>query len=230
MDVTIFKRSVESFAWDIKSVLDSSFAGEAQFDSPRINDEQLRATFQISKTLKVSSSKNSPLLIECMYRLCPNSTGHHLAVEASTFKIQYKLGKKAIPIVRFEYDRQARNKPVSHFHFHGDSVPLGLLLARAGRSDAAVQQHQVHFPMGGHRFRVCLEDIIELLIREFNAEALNGWEEHVHNARGKYRTQQVETVVRKNLSLAISMLQELGYTIETPADFKVEDPEVSDEW
>lgn len=109
---------------------------------------------------------------------------------------------------------------MSHFHFHADSVPLGLVLARGGNHKASAQQQDIHFPMGGHRFRVCLEDIIELVIREFGAEPVEGWEGHVERGRQRYRKGQMETIIWKNLPEAVKQLRNLGFEVIPPEGFK----------
>lgn len=118
--------------------------------------------------------------------------------------------------MRFEYERNARNKPASHFQFHADSVELGLLLARAGKYSTAAQQQDVHFPMGGDRYRICLEDVIELLVREFDAVPKSDWGSVVEKGRKKFELQQAETVIRHNFELAIDLLEKEGYSITPP--------------
>ncbi len=50
--------------------------------------------------------------------------------------------------------------------------PSAFCWLSTGQKDKAFQQQDIHFPMGGHRFRVCLEDVVELVIREFGVEVL----------------------------------------------------------
>lgn len=230
MDTESFTLSVSDFAQDIQELLDSCLPGSTVFSDPKLSGDTLRAAFTASKELKILPSGSKRASISFEYGLCTNSTGNHLAVERSSFKIQYKAAKKFVPIVRIEYERNARNKPVSHFQVHADSVPLGLLLARGGQHDKAAQQQDVHFPMGGHRYRVCAEDMIELMIREFNVEPLEGWEQRVEKGRQDYRAKQEETVIRKNLPKAIKILKELGFNVDPPADFHHAQPSFSTEW
>ena len=180
------------------------------------NGENKKAAFTVNKSLTIGKSLSNRLHLKCEYRLCTNSTGNHLATESSTFKVEFKSSKRFVPVVRFEYERNARNKPASHFQFHADSVELGLLLARAGKYKTAAQQQDVHFPMGGDRYRVCIEDVIELLIREFDAIPKPNWENLVQRGRKKYELQQAETVIRHNFTLAINLLERSGYSVIPP--------------
>ncbi|SNV77660.1 Uncharacterised protein [Corynebacterium imitans] len=216
MEQHTFNDLVEAFASEIEELLDSTLAGETHLERLPTNAEKRRATFNASKVLHINHSGSKRLHLRCVFRLCTDSTGEYLAVEGSTFKVEFKALSRFVPIVRFEYDRSAWNKPASHFQFHADSVALGLLLARAGKYDTAAQQQDIHFPMGGHRFRVCLEDVIELLIREFGAEPLAGWEERVQSGRDTFYKAQTETVIMRNLPTAVDLLRQQGFEIRKP--------------
>lgn len=71
---------------------------------------------------------------------------------------------------------------------------------------------------GGDRFRVCIEDIIELLVREFCVVSKPDWERLVQEGRDKYERVQAETVIRHNLPLAIDLLVKSGYSVIPPQD------------
>ena len=198
--------------------MESTLKGTPSLDSDYLNRETLRASFTLTHPITVRKSNSDRLNLECRYRLCTNSSGQHLAVEASTFAIRFKSAKSFVPIVRFEYDRDARSKPASHFHFHADSTPLGMVLARAGKYDNAIHQENLHFPMGSERFRVCLEDVVELLIGEFNAEPVDGWRDILEQRRDSFHRIQVETIINKNIDVAVRILTERGFRVGQPTD------------
>lgn len=230
MDLIEFQHQATEFAEDIEDLLDTCLPGETGFPKAIVATEELRASLKASKVLYLGKGRSERASISCEYDLCVNSTGKHLAVDSSSFNVEFKANKRPVPIVRFEYERQARNKPVQHFQFHAESLPLAILLARAGRYDIAAQQQDVHFPMGGHRYRVCLEDVIELVIREFNAESNPEWETRVRDGRRKFRERQTDTIIRKNLGRSVEMLEELGFKIEPPQEFEFPERLISDEW
>ena len=212
-----FADRVEAFADGSITLLSSTLKGEPSLEDKGINKENLRAFFRLTHPITIQKSKSDRLNLGCAYRLCTNSTGRHLAVESSSYAIRFKSMKNFAPIVRFEYDRNAHSKPSSHFHFHADSTPLGMVLARAGEYDKAVHQQNLHFPMGSERFRVCLEDIVELLIDEFKAESQPGWKKVLQERRSNFHQIQVETIINKNLEVAARLLSERGYKIDAPA-------------
>lgn len=229
MDSRELEKQANAFAQQVQQLLDRCLPGESSFGQTTFEPTVGTVSFETFKGLTIRGHQRASMSVG--YRMCVNSTGQHLAVDSSTFKIEYRSTKKPVPIVRFEYDRHARNKPASHFQFHADSVPLGILLVRAGCHDKAVEQSKVHYPMGGPRFRVCLEDIIELVIREFGAESLPGWEDVVQQGRKNYRLIQEETVIRQHLPRAVKMLEELGYTVTPPEEGrKLIDTETSVDW
>ncbi|MGC2865435.1 hypothetical protein ACMG4H_11295 [Corynebacterium glutamicum] len=230
MDILEFEQQATEFAGEINDLLDTCLPGETDFTQAKVATEGFRANFKALKVLYLGSGRSERASISCEYNLCANSTGKHLAVDSSSFKVEFKAKKRFVPIVRFEYERHARNKPVQHFQFHAESLPLAILLARAGRYDVAAQQQDVHFPKGGHRYRVCLEDVIELVIREFNAESNPEWETRVRDGRRKFRERQTDTIIRKNLGRSVEMLEELGFKIEPPQEFEFPERLISDEW
>ncbi|MDK8763758.1 hypothetical protein QP922_07980 [Corynebacterium sp. MSK218] len=217
MDADRLAELANTFASRATKLLDDCLPGQTVITGEAFNSELKRFSFQLSKPLQAQTSNAKPALLEASYAMCENSSGEYLAVASSSFKICYRQSKKRPPIVRFEYERDALNKPVSHFHFHSDSVALGLLLASTGQKDKAFQQQDIHFPMGGHRFRVCLEDVVELVIREFGVAALDGWEQRVLMGREEFRNSQKKAIIRSNPQLAIDVLRELGHTIPDEA-------------
>lgn len=102
------------------------------------------------------------------------------------------------------------------------SVPLGLLLARAGRYETAAQQKDIHFPMGGSQFRLHLTDVIELLVREFGAVTEDGWCESLSAHRNRYYDAEKDRVIHDNLSRAVFLLEDAGYNAAVAALTRVD--------
>ena len=216
MDSQTFSAKVHHFSSQSEDLLNDTLVGRTELSDFLISKDRNRATFNLTKSLEIEQSGSDRLSLRCEYRLCTSSDGTQIAIETSSYKVQFKALQKFVPIVRFEYERDARNKPSSHFQFHSDSVPLGLLLARAGKYDAAAHQQDVHFPMGHRRFRVSLEDVIELLVKEFGAKPPDGWQRHLDESRDKFYELQASSVIRDNIPTAISVLEDLGYTVSSP--------------
>jgi hypothetical protein len=149
---------------------------------------------------------------------------HHLKVRNSRFRVFTFDGKQ--PLFRYEYDAamEEGHRPAAHVQFHGRHEELEQTLSAAGRattrsSSAGTGPNvtDLHFPVGGSRFRPCLEDVLEMLILEFDIDpqpnkraALTA----LADGRERWRAMQLRTVVRDDPQTAIDLLRQLGYTVE----------------
>lgn len=142
-----------------------------------------------------------------------DSVGRFMAVKESTFDLLAVLDRT--PVIRIHYRRGARIEPAAHVHVHGHRGALTHLLSQAGH----VSPHDIsslHIPVGGNRFRPCLEDFIEFLIVECKFDAQRGWRRHVAEGRERWRRRQAAAVVRDVPEVAAKVLRDLGYNVEAP--------------
>ena len=142
-----------------------------------------------------------------------DSVGQYLAVEESTINLLAILDRT--PVLRIHYYRAPRGKPGAHLHLHGHRGALSHLLSQAGH-DHPHDISSLHIPVGGNRFRPCLEDFIQFLIVECHFDALQGWQDHVEAGRERWRRRQTAAVVRDVPDEAARVLGDLGYTVEAP--------------
>lgn len=126
------------------------------------------------------------------------------------------------PLFRVEYVRNQRGHlPSSHIHVHAHRDEFTHLLGFAHKLNAAKDKkiHEYlertpilsgfHFPTGGHRFRPCLEDILEALRYEFNLDVDNKrWKSRLTEARTTWREIQTASVVRDSPEVALRILTE----------------------
>lgn len=70
----------------------------------------------------------------------------------------------------------------------------------------------MHLPVGGTRSRPCLEDFLEMVIREFRVDAHPGWEERLREGREQWRTLQTRAVVRDSPDAAAEVLRRVQPT------------------
>ena len=117
------------------------------------------------------------------------------------------MARKPQPLFRWEYLRQPEsNVPCAHFHIHAHrDEAVYLLLTGKGNNarikrraaqldeDAPVvpQLSDLHFPLGGPRFRLCLEDILQFLVEEFGIDCETGWKDAIHQGRADWRRVQL---------------------------------------
>ena len=142
-----------------------------------------------------------------------DTTGQYLAVEESTYDLLAEVDRA--PLLRFHYRRYQRSEPAAHIHVHGHRGALSHLLSQTDH-ESPHDMASLHIPLGGSRFRPCLEDFIQFLLCEclFDAEA--GWMAHVSAGRERWRRRQAAVVARDMPEEAARVLRQLGYTVEAP--------------
>jgi len=64
--------------------------------------------------------------------------------------------------------------------------------------------------------RPSLEDLLELLIREFGIDAQAGHQDALENGREAWRRRQIATLVRDAAEEAVRVLQENGCAVSPP--------------
>jgi hypothetical protein len=145
----------------------------------------------------------------------PDSTGKHLAVDGSKFWLVST--KDRSPLIRFEYEYDARTTPHSHIHVHAERGTLSHLLTRT-RRDRAHDMSALHLPTGGSRFRPDLEDVVQFLIAECGVDKVAGWKQAVKERRAEWRAIQTRAAVRAMAPVAAEELRVAGYTVIPPED------------
>jgi len=149
-----------------------------------------------------------------------DSSGTFLKTWKSNLAIHSVLDRT--PLIRQEFDAAMTTAaPMAHWHVHADRGALSHLLARAHavRPDLVSKPHDIsslHFPVGGERFRPCLEDFLEFLIRECGVDPLPGWEAAIIAGREKWRMRQFRSSARDLQQEAAEVLRTNGWTVEEP--------------
>lgn len=166
-----------------------------------------------------------PLLTLTVHFWCSwDRPGKYLAVDSSAIKVFAGREAQAEPLFRYEYERwPGREQPGAHVQVHGHRDGVSYVMTRAGRgsrrgraradSDAVPAMRELHFPVGGPRFRPCLEDVLEMLVVEFGVDCSIEGREALQRGRVKWRGFQLSTAVRDNPEIAAETLRELGYSV-----------------
>jgi hypothetical protein len=77
---------------------------------------------------------------------------------------------------RYDFERDKGDGfPESHLHVYGETTAIRAAAVETAAADK--QLGDLHFPLGGRRFRPSLEDLIEFLIVEGFASAKPGHED-----------------------------------------------------
>lgn len=214
-----FNTEVTAFVNDVEGAVGcfptQQWTVTADLASP--DTDRLRSVVDAKLDLRgpLDGSRDGIAELSANYKLCVDSYGTHIAVEHSSFVLKAKLDRA--PIIRWDYDRDARSKPRSHVQVTARRGALSHILSRLDH-ETPHSIESLHVPMGGERFRPCLEDIIEFLIRDCGFQGATGWENVIQNGRARWRRIQTRAVVRDSPAEAVAELESLGYQVTPPQD------------
>lgn len=145
-----------------------------------------------------------------------------MGILSSTFKVNVKDSK--IPLFTTDYVRDAgTGVPSAHLNVHADRDDTVMAMIQAGRvkrgksrtrrMERGIQPRlgDVHFPLGGHRFRPCVEDVLEMLILEFGIDCHPNYVAALAAGRKRFRQTQLAAAVSDDPETAARKLESLGY-------------------
>lgn len=166
-----------------------------------------------------------PLLkLKVLFECVLDGDHEFMAIEKSSVQVFPRTGGH--PLFRYEYERAANTVPAAHMHVHAHRDAFTYLMAKSGsgtrrgrrrrEADSVPSIEQLHFPLGGHRFRPCLEDILHMLIDEFGIDSHAGTFAVLEQGRAEWRRKQTRSVVRDDPESAVAALQKLGYDVSWP--------------
>ncbi|MFI1314462.1 hypothetical protein ACH4TS_30670 [Streptomyces albidoflavus] len=166
------------------------------------------------------------LQLHVQHLCCWDTAGQYLATDKADVKVFFE-NTNLEPLLRYEYVRKSRNPPGAHLQVHAHRDELAYLLRLAERKQSTPSGKfrrgklprisEIHFPVGGHRFRPGLEDVLLLLEREFAIDVQPGWRKIVDAETQKWRLLQLRAAVRDAPDVAAAVLRDhLGYTVIPP--------------
>jgi hypothetical protein len=157
----------------------------------------------IATRVPVNITRKKPQVwLEVAYRCFLDPETGYLTVMSSYCAI---YGPDDKCLCHYDYERNKPDYPAAHLQIHGDSPALGALPGPRKSIDLA----KLHFPVGGRRYRPCLEDIIEFLIVEGFAQGREGWEAILEAERERFLQIQLKAAIRHKPELARSVLAEI---------------------
>lgn len=225
---TILARRAESFSRQLAD-LTSAFTGTPVAFRALTRRTGERVVVEPCDPVEVTIDGRALLSLEIKYLCRFDHVGEYLAVHDSTIKVHAGPRPKGDPLFRYEYVHdQSADLPAAHIHVHAHRDQFTAVMERAGHVGHARRQAKqpgdfevarmagLHFPVGGHRFRPGLEDVLQMLHVEFGADVGPDWESTLRSARETYRRNQTGAVVRDCPREAIRVLRELGCHVDEP--------------
>jgi hypothetical protein len=177
-----------------------------------VSEERLVAAFDMCIDLRTRQTDWVARLV-LAYRIGTDRSGRHIAVHNSSFKVGIpRQTTQVLPAIRYEYDREPRRWVSAHIHVHAENGMLTRVRTLAGKKAPDELRH-MHYPVGGDRFRPCLEDFLYFLIEECGFQSKKGWEQALTERRDDYRRKQARSVIRDYHDEAAEVLRALGYTV-----------------
>lgn len=160
------------------------------------------------------------------YRCAWNSDQRFFAIESSSITVHIEGVNE--PFFHVDYARDgSETVPVAHLnvHAHRDEVVWAMLMARTKRGKARhaaaargtiTRISALHFPLGGHRFRPGLEDVLEMMINEFGIDRAPVAITALRAGRRRFRAIQVSSAVADDPETAAEALRRIGYVVTAP--------------
>ncbi|MDY5148881.1 hypothetical protein DDD64_07470 [Actinotignum sanguinis] len=200
------------------------FAAHLQLIGKLIDPEFSLSTQKVTKgdlPLKRLSGRiyvDRLLFIRFDYEVFLDSETGSLTVNESTFSV-IRGAKNSEPLVRWDYIRSPHsNIPCAHVqvHAHRDEWTHALLLGgkNSRRSRRRIKNEartpriaDVHFPVGGRRFRPCLEEILLFVIDEFGAQCTQQARATLEQGMREWEEIQLKAVVRDNRASVLQALE-----------------------
>lgn len=219
-DVEALHAEAEEFAAILTCTVRAVAPGSDPFIAT-ILDERVRVVQKPGEGVSLDVDGVPLLTLKANFGCCWDDHARFLSVERS--RIAVFAGSASQPLFRYEYERSATSVPAAHLHVHAHRDALTFALSRAGsstrRGSRRAEGHSVpavqdvHFPLGGHRFRPALEDVLEMLVDEFGVDQLEGSLAELRDVRAQWRRIQTRAAVRDAPRDAADSLRALGYTI-----------------
>ncbi|WFB87970.1 MULTISPECIES: hypothetical protein [Streptomyces] len=204
------------FAVEIDTMLSQTVARHVQVRALAMQHRQER-TFLVASNVQKNPMKSQRfeldtppgrpnLWMEVSFQLRFDEEREYLAVQQSFVGV-FKDKESKEGLFHYDYERRKGDGyPDAHLQVYGSSTTWEEVLP--GRP-----LPKLHFPMGGTRFRPCVEDIVEFLIVEGIVNPRPGWKELLNTSRDKFQANQLKAAMRRNPQLVEDFVRRHGESL-----------------
>lgn len=212
-------RSAE-FADEVQCTIRSALPGDIEIRSTASPVDPLRYVVQPDDPkARFPLTIGGDYLADLSVRFFLSMDTVHTWVKAvrTDFAITSVLDKK--PLMRLDYRADMHTVPISHWQVHAERGAISHLLGRAHAISPQLvakphDMSSLHFPVGGERFRPCLEDFLQFAIAEMGFDAVTGWEAALAAGREGWRRIQLRSMTRDAQNEVVQALRDLGWTVD----------------
>jgi hypothetical protein len=207
------------FAQEMQATLDGVLPGERRIVSTRHGSIDRYVVGPEDRYIPVHVAAERLADLRIAIHLELDRTGTYLKAVRSDMAVYSVLDRT--PLVRLEYRADMRTDPIAHWQMHAERGAFSHLLTRANvhRPARVAKPHDlssVHLPVGGERFRPCLEDFLEFLVVDCGVDHQEGWADVACAGRERWRRRQLGAAVRDVQTEAARVLRELGWEVNEP--------------
>ncbi|WP_448853131.1 hypothetical protein [Corynebacterium frankenforstense] len=191
---------------------------------PRNEEEKGRPTSQLVALTAYDAIAEHPIALlglDLNFRGFISDRHGDLTISQSTIAVWPLAKRRGTQLFRYDYLRNpGRDIPAAHLQVAAHRDQFTRLLGFPGRGTHRSRERakrdlsakvpsvaEYHFPLGGPRFRPCLEDILESLRVEFGLEVdTDKWKPHLKKARDEWHRIQLTAAMRDNPRTAAKIL------------------------
>jgi hypothetical protein len=149
--------------------------------------------------------------LDISYRLSLDDSGNYLTVVSSYVGIYGSEDPQSL-LFHMDYERdKPHGYPEAHLQVEGESHALASWHCVDGEQGRTLRD--LHFPVGGRRYRPALEDVIEFLIVERLAEPRPGWKKLLDQSRDEFRRRQLRAAIRRDMETATKAVKDFGGSV-----------------
>lgn len=192
------QRQAQAFVDDLTGTVQDALGGSGAFEAKYVDNRVL--VNQVPAAGIPLTFQGMPLMTMKMASTCAwDLERKFLAMYDSSVRVLAQDAGNQ-PLFRYEYVRSPDSVPAAHLHVHAHRDALTYVMTKVGRTskrpgrtgkqDTIPTLQDLHFPLGGHRFRPVLEDVLEMLIDEFNIDQQDNARDVLAESRAQWRLTQ----------------------------------------
>lgn len=224
-------QAAATFADELSGLFSAVFEAPVLFEALESQTSSGARRIVIAKAgpggIPINISGQPVFVLVLSYECSWNSLTEQMTIVESVFSVLLHGVKE--PLWRYDFNRDMKSKvPVAHLnvHAHRDEIAWARSLAKR-ESCEDVKVRKLHFPFGGARFRPTIEDVLQMLIEEFQVDCTGNARVILENSRIQYFERQLTSAVLEAPAIALKALAKLGYETSfsgTNQDTKVRKP------
>ncbi|WP_261995841.1 hypothetical protein [Streptomyces plumbidurans] len=206
------------FGKEIQSLLNSTIASHVQIKAVALSkgDDRLftlghlvsKHTMTAQRFPLKPKREKTGLWMDVSFQLRLDAEREHLMVHKSFFGVFGSQDAKH-GLCHYDYERDKPDGyPDAHLQIDARSDLFDAV--NDPRCDPGRSLAQLHFPVGGKRFRPCLEDVIEFLVVERLVQARDGYEKVLEAGRERFRKNQLMAAMRRDRATVEVFVERYG--------------------